>query len=137
MPAKIKITEDHKHIIREGAGCGLTIKDIARIAGISPRTLDRWMTDEEVKECYETGRAIAKQKVVGKLFDLIEKGEPAAIFFYLKCQCGWKEKADVIQSTEQIQIYLPAKESSSDKEYPLNHEQLKQPDQLLPTEDIQ
>ena len=73
--------------------------------------------DETTKEAYQKGRAVAKELVVGKLFDLIRKGEPSAIFFYLKCQCGWREKEkDVVETTATpITIYLPEKETDASK----------------------
>lgn len=33
--------------------------------------------------------------VINKLFRLIQNDEPSAIYFYLKTQCGWRERMEV------------------------------------------
>jgi hypothetical protein len=107
------LTDEQITLIEKAAGLGLNLDDISYLIGTSPRTLDRRLTDnEKAKEAYKAGRAKAKLKVSEKLFDLIEKGEPAAIFFYLKCQAGWREKdkAEENNNKAEIKIYLPEKE---------------------------
>lgn len=109
----IKLTTNQIETIERAAGLGLNLDNISYLIGISPRTLDRRLSDcEEAREAYNKGRAIAHEKVASKLFDLIEKGEPAAIFFYLKCQAGWREKDKIENdnSKAEIKIYLPEKE---------------------------
>jgi predicted DNA-binding protein (UPF0251 family) len=93
------------------AGRGLTLDDIALILKISPKTLDRRLSDcEEVREAYDRGRAIAKQTVTEALFKQIERGKLAAIFFYLKTQCGWRETDKPTSDRQgEIHIYLPEK----------------------------
>ncbi len=74
------------------SGLGLTVKEIADNLGIPPRTLTRRMADtEEVRYAYDLGRAKAKKYVTGKLWNMIEAGDKAAVFFFLKTQCGWRE----------------------------------------------
>lgn len=113
MAKKIKLSDEDKEIIRTCAGHGMTIEEISLILKMGRATLNRRLLDDSlVREAYDEGRAIAKQKVVKKLFNLIEEGEASAIFFYLKCQCGWKEKPDAIPTETNhtpITIYLPAK----------------------------
>jgi transcriptional regulator with XRE-family HTH domain len=112
MVRKIKLSQEQISTIERCAGLGLTIEEISIILNVSRPTLNRKLRDEEeVRNSYETGRAKAKLKVVGKLFELIEEGNPAAIFFYLKCKCGWRE-TEVIQQNEhrEVTIYLPAKD---------------------------
>lgn len=53
---------------------------------ISPVTL-RKAFPEELSDAHAQVKAFA----VGKLFELITKGTPSAIFFYLKTKCGFKE----------------------------------------------
>ena len=98
-------------MIQKCASLGMTLDDISYIIDVARKTLVRRLKDDEdARYHYEKGRAEAKLKVVGKLFELIEAGEPAAIFFYLKCQCNWREKDKVeLQEKPQIQIYLPQK----------------------------
>ena len=90
----IILTDEQITLIEKAAGLGLNLDDISYLIGLSPRTLDR------------------RLKVSEKLFDLIERGEPAAIFFYLKCQAGWREKdkAEENNNKAEIKIYLPEKE---------------------------
>lgn len=94
------------------AGLGLTLDEIAYILRISPKTLDRRLEDDDsVRLAYDTGRAIAKQKVVGKLFEKIESGNIAAIIFWLKTQAKWREKdVDVEENKGQVIFYLPEKD---------------------------
>jgi hypothetical protein len=107
------LTDEQITLIEKAAGLGLNLDDISYLIGTSARTLDRRLKDnEKAKKAYNSGRAKAKLKVSEKLFDLIEKGEPAAIFFYLKCQAGWREKdkAEENNNKAEIKIYLPEKE---------------------------
>lgn len=110
----IILTPEQINTIERAAGLGLNLDNISYLIGISPRTLDRRLTDcEEAREAYNRGRAIAHEKVASKLFTLIEQGEPAAIFFYLKCQANWREKdkTDENANKAEIKIYLPQKEN--------------------------
>lgn len=74
------------------AGFGLTQEQIADWFGVSDRTLrNRLSEDDDLVSAYKTGRAKRLADVTEKLADLIDKGDRAAIFFYLKTQAGWKE----------------------------------------------
>lgn len=109
---KIILTDEQKKTIERCAGLGLTLDDISHIISVSPKTLDRRLKDDEtVRSHYEKGRAIAKMRVTERLHELIENGEISAIFFYLKCQCGWREKQEIQAeiTTPTVQIYLPKK----------------------------
>lgn len=53
---------------------------------ISPVTLRTHFPEE-----LENGAIQVKAFTVGKLFQLIQKGVPSAIFFFLKTKCGFKE----------------------------------------------
>lgn len=114
MSNKIILSPEQIESVELMAGRGLTLDDIALILRISPKTLDRRLSDcEEVREAYDRGRAIAKRTVVNSLFDQIAEGKIAAIIFYLKTQCGWRESEKVESDRhEEIHIYLPEKESS-------------------------
>jgi len=107
----INLTQDDINKIEIMAGLGLTLDEIALILNISPRTLDRRIADNEnVAIAYKTGRAKAKMKVTGKLFEQIEKGKIAAILFYLKTQCGWRETNKEEIEQPNIIFYLPEKD---------------------------
>lgn len=110
----IILTPEQINTIERAAGLGLNLDNISYLIGINPRTLDRRLADcEKAREAYNRGRAIAHEKVASKLFTLIEQGEPAAIFFYLKCQAGWREKDKIEENGNkaEIKIYLPEKEN--------------------------
>lgn len=115
MNKKKDLDDNAKRVIKEASGLGITQNDIARLIGVAPSTFKNWIaTDEEIKELVETGRAIAKRKVARRLMEIIEsdrKDSAAAIFFYLKCQCGWREtdKAST-QEMREVKIYLPSKD---------------------------
>jgi hypothetical protein len=112
MARKVKLTEEQIGTIERCAGLGLTIYEISIILNISRPTLNRKLRDEdEVRAAYEAGRVKAKLKVVAKLFELIEEGNAAAIFFYLKCQCGWRETEAPQIETKEVTIYLPSKDT--------------------------
>jgi hypothetical protein len=111
MARKIKLSEEQIGTIERCAGLGLTIEEISIVLNISRPTLNRKLRDEEeVRIAYEAGRVKAKLKVVGKLFELIEEGNAAAIFFYLKCKCGWREVELQQIETKEVTIYLPSKD---------------------------
>lgn len=113
MARKIKLTDEQIGTIERCAGLGLTIYEISIVLNISRPTLNRKLRDEEdVRVAYNTGRIKAKLKVTAKLFELIEDGNAAAIFFYLKCQCGWREVAEPQVETREVTIYLPSKDTS-------------------------
>lgn len=110
--SKILLSPEQLKQLETMAGRGLTLDDCAAVLNISPRTLDRRLSDdEEVKEAYKRGRAIAKDAVTSKLFDQINDGNLTAIIFYLKTQCGWREKdRDEEGNTAQVVLYLPEKD---------------------------
>jgi hypothetical protein len=106
----IEITEEKLDQIERCASLGLTLDDIALIISVSRKTLVRRLADnEEARDAYDRGRAKAKLKVLTKLFELIENGDNASIFFYLKCQCRWSETQQQQIQTSEVKIYLPEK----------------------------
>lgn len=109
----IILSEEKLNQIEHCASLGLTLDDIGLIISVSRKTLVRRLADnEEARNAYDRGRAKAKLRVTEKLFELIENGEAAAIFFYLKCQCNWREKEKIeLSEKPAIQIYLPQKDA--------------------------
>lgn len=61
-------------------------QDIADEAGISKAVMER-VYEKELKK----GKRRVRKKVMGKLLEMIENGDKAAIFFYCKTQLGWRE----------------------------------------------
>lgn len=111
MGTKIILSPEQIETIEICAGRGLTLDDIAAILKISPSTLDRRLADmEEVQEAYKRGRAQAKKFVSDRLFDLIVDGNISATIFYLKTQCGWRERDEQANLPRaEVKFYLPEK----------------------------
>lgn len=114
-------TESDLTTIRDMAGSGATLDDIAIALDWSPSTLDRRKKKyPEVEQAYRKGRAMARRKMGDRLWDIAmaddDNGQPTknaviATIFWLKCQAGWKEEPDIMESSApQVQIYLPKRE---------------------------
>ena len=89
-----KLTDEELAELERLAALGLSQEQIADWFGFSDDTLRRRITtDPEALRAYKTGRASAGEKVTKYLWQNIEKGDPASIFFYLKTQMGWREKS--------------------------------------------
>lgn len=94
-PKKVLDSSDYKRIETMSAH-GVRIESQARILGLEPRTFENILKrDKQARKAVNEGKAKAETIVTNKLFNLIEDGHPAAIFFYLKTQCRWKETSDV------------------------------------------
>lgn len=75
---------------------GVRLDAIANSFGISGRTMAQRKLDvPSLAEAFNKGKATGETLVAGKLWKMIEddkhKGHVAAVFFYLKTQCGWSE----------------------------------------------
>lgn len=78
------------------AARGVSQANIAYACGMCEATLyNRIKDDPEFRAALKKGRARAEDAAAGKLWELIEQGSPAAIIFYLKSRCGWKEGSEV------------------------------------------
>lgn len=119
--SKKELTSKEKHIIKEASGLGLPQVDIAMLIGATPGALRKWIgEDPEINKLVQEGKAIAHRKVARRLMEIIEgdgKEAITAIFFYLKCQAGWREADKQTQaSPPEVNIYLPQKESVNDNQ---------------------
>lgn len=80
----------------EGMAAYLTVEQIADRLGIARSTFfDKCHQFPEVRAAYDRGRANKIVHVAGKLMELVDKENIAAIIFFLKTQGGWKETARV------------------------------------------
>ena len=70
------------------SGFGLSQDQIALVMQIDRNTLAKYYKEELV-----LGKAEAFALATNSLFSNIKKGKEASIFFYLKCQHRWSEKA--------------------------------------------
>ena len=83
---------DNLALVRHWKMSGVTEAQIAKNIGIAVGTFERWKNEHsEFREALKRGKQHIEAFAVGKLFELIGEKNPAAIFFYLKCQCGWRE----------------------------------------------
>lgn len=94
MPTKPmkELSNDQLLIVKNAAVMGMTHEQIAKLLDISVTTLRRMIKrDEKLKHYMERGKSLADTFVMGKLLELIDKGNVASTIFYLKTRCGWKE----------------------------------------------
>lgn len=90
MP-RTKIEVDLKKVEEFAQVCD-NEEEIALALGISYRTLQNRKKDfANFATAIKKGKAKANAFVGGKLMSLIKEGNPAAIIFYMKSRCGWRE----------------------------------------------
>lgn len=108
MPRKpAAITDDIKRTVKQAARAGCTWDQIACICEVPARTLRKYCADD-----FKQGKADAKLKAGSTLFQMAmgaldeqetrTRGYPkyhrapnlAALIFYLKTQCGYREGAE-------------------------------------------
>lgn len=86
-------TDEQRFTVRQLVG-KMSEDDIASVI-VNPET-GRPITAKTMRKRFrkelQQGRINTKAYVIGKLFKLIEKENPASIFFYLKTQEGWRER---------------------------------------------
>lgn len=83
-------TDDQRKQVQTLSGYGLTQEQIASFLGIHWQTLTKWCKEE-----LANGKNAAYIQAVQGLFTNIRKGKEASIFFYLKTQHNWREKAQL------------------------------------------
>ena len=85
---KKKPEDDPLVIVKRMASHGMTIECCAVCIGLSEST---FMRDKKLMEAYKKGKQEGIDYVGNKLRQLIDKGNPAAIFFFMKTQARWRE----------------------------------------------
>lgn len=116
----IPVTATDLRIIEQMAGMGSTLDDIALILDWSVATLDRKLKLPEVESAYKKGRAIAKNSMASRLWDIAmsgdEQGQPSkqattACIFWLKAQAGWTDRivveTETADDSQKVVIFLP------------------------------
>lgn len=96
MAAHVK-TEENSKLVEVLAACGAPKAEIGRVLGVSEDTIERRYQDE-----YLSGAERCHAKVKSKLFDLCMDGDKAAVFFWLKTRCGWRETQHIQMTDERI-----------------------------------
>ena len=100
----IKYSPEVAAKIEHLAALGMTQADVGYILGFSEDTISR-----HYPEAWAKGKAVAKAKVAGKLFEKAMSGDGASIFFYLKTQAGWRETQHVDHTSSDGTMASPLK----------------------------
>lgn len=84
---------------------GMTTTSCMRV-GLTKDTVIAWRKkDKKFDDAITAIQEKNKEWVEGKLMTLVERGNTAAIMFYLKCKCGYQEKQKIeVEQTGQIDI---------------------------------
>lgn len=92
-PKKKTIDDSEIPKIEAMASVGLSFDKIAHVFGMSVNTLKaRAAENEKIQMAMDSGKAKALYEVAKTAYNMAVSGrEPAATFFYLKCQGGWRE----------------------------------------------
>ena len=85
LPA-FKPTDEQRKTVKNAVTAGLSQVLTAKVLGISPTTLVKYFNDE-----LETAQAHRHARAAELLWEKVEKGETACLFFYMKTQMGWRE----------------------------------------------
>lgn len=74
--------------------------EAAAAAGVSRQTINNWQNDDPqfAQDIKDIDKGVG-EFVVGKLMDLIMKGNVAATLFWIKCRLGWHEKQELEVTT--------------------------------------
>ena len=93
MASKIQI--DLKKVEEYAQVCDNEV-EIATALGISYATFRRRKSEsEQFEQAIKRGKAKANIFVGGKLMEAIKRGNIAAIIFYMKSRCGWRDVKQV------------------------------------------
>lgn len=85
---KVAIDEKLQKTIERMAAVGMNKKNIAYCTGLSLATVKRRCSD-----IFRVGRAAAHYNVMNSAYEqAVSKKCPAMTMFWLKTQCGWREK---------------------------------------------
>lgn len=85
MP-KHEPTPETRQLVQLHTTVGTNQNDVARILGISPKTLRLHYRDE-----LDLSLAKANATIGGALFNKAKGGDTAAMIFWMKTQAGWRE----------------------------------------------
>lgn len=99
-PRKLVLTDQTLREIENYAALGASEAHMAAILGITDRAWRMYKArndkdSEKLVSAIEKGRSKGATFVMGKLRQLIQKDNVPAIIFYLKAQCGWRDRDPV------------------------------------------
>lgn len=88
--------------------CGMLTTSCERV-GVSRMTIHNWRKDDpEFDAAIEAIKEKTREYVEGQLMTLIRRGTPSAIYFWLKCQAGWREQPKQVELTTPQAIDVKA-----------------------------
>ena len=87
-----KPTEEERKLVSQMCAVGIPQESICLVVrdGIDDKTLRKHFRRE-----LDTSKIIANTKVAGSLYNKAINGDTGASAFWLKTQCGWKEKSQI------------------------------------------
>lgn len=89
-------TEEQHRMVKVMSGFGIPQPDIAAQIGIDAKTLRKHFREE-----LDRGMTEANMRVAQSLFNMATTGSNvAAAIFWMKARAGWREKHEVVVSTE-------------------------------------
>ena len=116
----LRPTATQRQQVEQLANLGVTTEAIGHAIGEAGAPLDPKTVRRHFRAELDRGAALCTVRVQRKLHELIDSGNPAAIFFYLKCREGWREVQRVETTGPDgaplpapvfaAQLYLPRKD---------------------------
>jgi len=104
-------TDAQRQKVRSLSACGVPQMDIAKMLGISDRTLRTHFRHE-----LDVAEAEANAKVAGKLFQNAMDGNLGAQIFWLKTRGRWRERDDETGQKTIVIYNKPGMTSETDEE---------------------
>lgn len=83
-------TAENRRVVWIMSATGIPRADIATALGITQPTLRKHYADE-----LKTGKLQANANVAGRLYAEAMRGHVRAQMFWLRCQAGWAERAEI------------------------------------------
>jgi hypothetical protein len=103
MSARHEPTNETRHVVMVAAAIGVQQDQIARMVGVSEKTLRRAYRRELAQGLVEANTQVAR-----RLFDLATKGEPrvavAAAISWMKTRAHWRESGDAVAVNVSQQV---------------------------------
>lgn len=90
-------TEDELKAVELAGSWGATREQIAKC--FREHGIDLPTFDKHLGEVWKRGRAKGGMKIAQTIFNQAISGNVACMFFYMKCQGGWSERASLIEAT--------------------------------------
>lgn len=85
-----KPTDEGRKLVQLHATVGTAHTDIARVLGITEKTLRKHYRDE-----LDLAKAKANATIGGALFNKAKGGDTSAMIFWMKAQAHWRERSEL------------------------------------------